>query len=133
MIQSYMIQSNLYNEVHVGMSKIITNIKFAWLNWVMILVLGIHKNGKLIQLFQAVKQSGSRALAQILSLPIKSHDYFVLNVSRMAWSFEFLFCTTVQHHDWNQGNKYWSLLGFRILCGCLLKSSLLFVLSDSNV
>ena len=49
-------------------------------------------------------------------------------IFRKAWSFEFIFSTTVERHDRNLLTKFWSLMTFGILCGCPLKSSLFIML-----
>ena len=80
--------------------------------------------------FNYFKQSGSSLLALKSSLPIRLLDPFNWNISRIAWSFDSLFCLAVQHHDWKQLNKFWSFMAFGILCGFPLKSTLFYLLFD---
>ena len=93
------------------------------LNWAMMLTLCIlvyiHRNSKLIWLFQ----SDSLVLALKFSQPIRLLNSFTQSISRVAKPSDFIFYMAVQHHDWNQLNKFWSLTGFDILSGCPLKSS----------
>ena len=42
----------------------------------------------------------------------------------MTWSFDFMSCPVVQYYARNWLNKFWLLMGFEILRGCRLKSSL---------
>ena len=79
----------------------------------------IHRNSKLIWLFQ----SDSLVLALKFSQPIRLLNSFTQSISRVAKPSDFIFYMAVQHHDWNQLNKFWSLTGFDILSGCPLKSS----------
>ena len=93
------------------------------LNWAMMLTLcilvHIHRYSKLIWLFQ----SDSLVLALKFSQPIRLLNSFTQSISRVAKPSDFIFYMAVQHHDWNQLNKFWSLTGFDILSGCPLKSS----------
>lgn len=84
-------------------------------------MIGYHRNSKLTQLFQAVYNSLSLAFWLQNSL-CQSHRLF------LAWSFHVIFCTKIQHFDWNQLNRSGSLTGFEILCGFPWKQSCYFIL-----
>ena len=80
---------------------------------------------ELIQLFQGVQQSGSWLLASKFSRPIRFFVFFNINITRMAWSFDFIVFKAVLYHVWNLTNKFWSLIDCGIYCICPFKSILL--------
>ena len=67
-------------------------------------------------------------VAPKFSKPIRMLDSFTKNFSRMALSFEFVFCLAVQDYDWNLQNKFWLLMAFAVLYKCAsLKVKLMFL------
>ena len=67
-------------------------------------------------------------VAPKFSKPIRMLDSFTKNFSRMALSFEFVFCLAVQDYDWNLQNKFWLLMAFAVLYKCVsLKVKLTFL------
>lgn len=61
-------------------------------------------------------------------LPVRLLDSFTKNVPRMAWSFDFIFCATVQNHHWNL--LTWTLVTDVVFefCRCSSESSLVLVI-----
>ena len=99
------------------------------LNWAMMVIFGlwiaIDRKKELIQLFQGVQQSGSWLLASKFSRPIRFFVFFNINITRMAWSFDFIVFKAVLYHVWNLTNNFWSLIDCGIYCTCPFKSVLL--------
>ena len=120
-------------QAHLSMPKVISNIKSSvcqdlsydavfFCIWV-----GIHRNSKLIQVFEAVWQSESWVLDPKFYLPIILFDYFSWNISRMALSFDLISCSTGQHHDVSQLKMFWSLMRFGDSLWVLLEVKLIVI------
>ena len=58
-------------------------------------------------------------VAPKFSKPIRMLDSFTKNFSRMALSFEFIFCLAVQDYNWNLQNKFGLLMDFAVLYKCV--------------
>ena len=105
-------------------------LNIARMNWAVMLIfciwVGIVGSSKLIANHCYSWVSAQNWICQT------AWDSFTKNISKMAWSFNFIFCTAGQHHDWILLNKFWSLMGFGILCGCSLDSSLFLLIWEHN-
>ena len=119
-------------QAHSGVPKKISNIKLALRqNRLMMLVfcfwVDIHKNSKLIELFQAVEQFDSWVLVRFLS-------YYVRYLQN-GLIFRLHFCTTVRHHVGFWGSLWVILEGklifFSVFWGTTMRTRYfcLFVLS----
>lgn len=104
------------------MSKVIPNIKSAtWQDWIEVWCWFFT--------YEYVSIETKNWFSYFNSyLPVRLLDSFTKNVPRMAWSFDFIFCATVQNHHWNL--LTWTLVTVVVFefCRCSSESSLVLVI-----